>query len=81
MEYKVDRKLRDFEFWAGAQSTAKLLTWDDFDTIEEGIIECTAEGDMWTETDINDFFWFDTDVIAAWLGYNNFEELYNERAK
>lgn len=40
-----------------------------------------ALGDIWTETDINDFFWFDTETIAAWLGYKDFETLYNERAK
>lgn len=32
-----------------------------------------------TETDINDFFWFETDTIADLLGYSDWEALIEER--
>ena len=31
------------------------------------------------ETEINDFFWFETDAIAEILGYKNFDELMEDR--
>lgn len=80
MEYKVEKSLREFEFWSGAKSNAQLLTGAELDTIEEGIIECSFDT-MWSETDINDFMWFDTETIAEWLGYNSWQELFDERAK
>ena len=32
-----------------------------------------------TETDINDFFWFERDTIADLLGYSDWEALIGER--
>ena len=29
------------------------------------------------ETEINDLFWFEDDLIAQWLGYEDFEALMN----
>ena len=31
------------------------------------------------ETAINDFFWFEEDTIAEWLGYDSFEDIMNEQ--
>lgn len=31
--------------------------------------------DVPTETDVNDFFWFERDEIAQLLGYNDFDEI------
>lgn len=28
-----------------------------------------------SETGLNDFFWFEEDTIANWLGFDSFEEL------
>lgn len=81
MEYKVEKSLRDFEFWLGALDNARLLSPEELDTIEEGIEECTADGDIWTETEINDFVWFETDTIASWLGYQSWQELYDMRTE
>ena len=27
------------------------------------------------EVEVNDFFWFEDDTIAEWLGYSSFEEI------
>lgn len=72
MKYIVESSLRDFKAWAGGAETLKELNLDEIDIIEEGITECN-EGSELTETEINDFLWFETDVIAEWLGYDNWE--------
>jgi hypothetical protein len=73
-----DKRLRDFDFWSGAKDTVDYLTSDELDTIED-ILEDAYPNGM-TETQVNDLFWFDTDVIAEWLGYDDFESLINERS-
>lgn len=73
-----DKRLRDFDFWSGAKDTVDYLTSDDLDTIENMLEDAYPDG--MTETQVNDLFWFDTDVIAEWLGYDDFESLINERS-
>jgi hypothetical protein len=70
--------LTDFDFWAGAYDTVKYLIEDEFDTIENILIDLYPEG--MTETELNDFFWFEEDTIAEWLGYDSFEDLISERS-
>lgn len=69
--------LCDFEFWGGAVDVAKYLDYDDFETIENYMLECFDE--YVTETEINDFVWFEDDYIAEMLGYDSFEELMEDR--
>ena len=73
MIIKEDTSLRDFEFWSGGAMTAMYLTDEQFDTVEELLAECYPDG--MDATELNDFFWFDDDTIAEWLGYGSFEEL------
>lgn len=68
--------LKDFDFWAGAVNTASLLTDDEFDTIEA---ELEDSGESWSETAINDLFWFESDYVAQALGFEDWEELYKQR--
>ena len=75
MTITTETKLRNFEFWAGAEDTAKYLTLEELDTIESHLEELYPEG--MTETELNDLFWFDDDFIAELLGYNDFEEIMN----
>ena len=71
-------KLKDFKFWNGALDNVKVLTAEDFDTLEAYFEQC----DLYDETEINDFFWFDIDFLACEvLGYDDFEQLKQERAK
>ena len=72
----MEESLKNFQFWGGAEDTAKYLTEEEFYTIE-GILE-DAYPEGITETEINDFFWFEDDTIAEWLGYSNFEEIMEE---
>lgn len=67
------KSLQEFEFWGGAPQTVKYLTDEELDIIEEILKDCYPEG--MDETAINDFFWFEDDTIAEWLGYANFEEI------
>ena len=30
-----------------------------------------------TDTELNNFMWFEDDTIAEWLGYNDFDEIMN----
>lgn len=71
--------LREFEFWAGARDTVKYLTDDELDRIEQILGEIYIQ--TLTETELNDLFWFEADVIAGWLGYRDFDELIMERDK
>lgn len=73
MKVYTEISLNDFEFWSGAKDTVKYLTSDEIDTIEGMLEEINPDG--MDETEINDFFWFDDDTIAEWLGYEDFEQI------
>ena len=76
MKIYTEIALKDFEFWSGAKQTAQYLTDDDFDIIEN-ILE--DEGESYSDTDINDIFWFQKDWIAEMLGYIDFDDLMEKR--
>lgn len=73
MKIYKEESLKNFEFWSGACDRVKYLTDEELDTIESILEECNPEG--MTETEINDFFWFEEDTIAEWLGYSSFDEI------
>lgn len=75
MKIYAEKSLRNFEFWSGAADTVKYLTLEELDTIENILEDSYPDG--MDETEINDFFWFEEDTIAEWLGYNDFEEIMN----
>ena len=63
----------DFEFWSGAKDTADELTADEIEKVFSILEDAYPEG--MTETELNDFFWFERDAIAEWLGYADFEQI------
>lgn len=73
MKIYKEESLRYFDFWSGAKDTVEYLTDEELDTIEEMLEDLYPDG--MDETDINDFFRFEDDTIAEWLGYEDFEEL------
>lgn len=75
MRIVTETSLRYFDFWSGAKDTAECLTLGQLDTIEAILEECYPEG--MTDTQINDFFWFEKDTIAEWLGFSSWESLLN----
>ena len=78
MKVYKEESLRDFEFWCGARDRVKYLTGEELDIIESILEEVSPEG--MTEIEINDFFWFEEDTIAEWLGYSSFDEIMDKKA-
>lgn len=76
MTISYEQNLADFDFWAGAVSTAEYLDTADFEILEADMEDMRKQ---WTETEINDFFWSEGDYIAQLLGYESWEDLVNKR--
>lgn len=74
MKYCVEESLSNFQFWSGGKERADLLTSEQLDAVEE-MMEEIEPADGWSDTAINDFFWFEFDTIAQWLGYADEEHL------
>lgn len=72
MRYCVEESLSSFKFWGGAEDRANKLTQHQFDIIEQTLEEIEPEGG-WSDTAINDLFWFEFDTICEWLGYDDEE--------
>jgi hypothetical protein len=73
MKVYRDVSLGEFDFWAGAKDKVKHLTCGELEQIERILEELAPDG--LSETDLNDLFWFEDDLIAEWLGYESFEEI------
>lgn len=65
--------LRDFEFWSGGADRANNCSAEELDTLEQ-FFEETEPEEGWTDTAINDMFWFEFDTLAQYLGYKNEED-------
>lgn len=76
MTISYEKNLADFDFWGGATNTVEYLTSADFEELEAAMEDGK---ESWTETEINDFFWFEEDWIAQLLGYEDWEDLVNQR--
>jgi hypothetical protein len=72
--FKEDQ-LSNFNFWSGAADTVKYLTADEINQVGDILEDIFPDG--MSETQVNDFFWFETETIAEWLGYSDFEEIMN----
>lgn len=76
MTIKKEISLKDFEFWGGAAVTVSLLRDDELDAIEAWLEDLDVE---LTETELNDFIWFDLEnVIEDILGIS-MDELYDRK--
>lgn len=74
----IEKSLEDFQAWSGGEDTLNTL-------IEKGLcdkLEDTIEYDIFpngcTDTELNDFLWFDRDCIAELLGFKDWEDLEND---
>lgn len=76
MRYYVEESLRNFKFWSGGKDTADALSYEQIDTIESMLEDIYPDGEI-SDTQINDFFWFERDTIAEWLGFSSWEALEN----
>lgn len=77
MRIITEERLFNFDFWGGAVFTASLLEEDDFDSVEVELEDIYPDGI--SDIEINDIFWFETDFIANICGYENFEEMMEDR--
>ena len=68
----------DFTFWSGAKDRVWYLNDDEIDTIFSILEEENPDG--MSATEVNDFFWFEEDTIADWLGWPDFETLEDARS-
>lgn len=68
MIVKSNVSLSNFKFWSGAVDRTSKLTSDDFETIENVLTDMYPDG--MTDTELNDFFWFEEDFIAECLGFD-----------
>lgn len=71
MKIYSEKSLRNFEFWSGAKENASELTSVQLDEVENILEDMYPDG--MSETEINDFFWFDFDTIKEWLGITDEE--------
>ena len=72
MKVYKEMNLRNFKFWSGAKSNAETLTDEQLATVQYNLEEIYQDG--MSETQINDFFWFEFDTIREWLGIKDEEE-------
>lgn len=63
----------DFEFWGGAVYTVETLTEADIEQIFSILEDAYPEG--MDETELNDFFAFEDNTIAKWLGFEDWDDL------
>ena len=69
MYYTVEFSIDSFEFWSGAVDVIdSVRELDKLDELEALIIEVFGDSENVSETDINDFVWFEDDMINDYLG-------------
>lgn len=68
----------NFNFWSGAKETINYLLNSEVQEILNCLEDCYPEG--MSETELNDFFWFEDDTIADWLGWPDFDTLMKARS-
>ena len=63
--------------WAGAKDRVEELSDKEIETILAILEDC---GEM-DATALNDFFWFEDDVYAEWLGYEDADEMWSSKSQ
>lgn len=73
MKIVSENPISEFHFWSGAAELAKHLSEKEMDQIENILEEQYPDG--MTDTELNDFFWYEGQTIAEWLGYEKEDDL------
>ena len=76
MLVKKDFDIRS-DCWGGAKDRIESLPYELIDILESYL----SDDDFWgedtpTDTQVNDFIWFDDDTYAEWLGFDDAEQLW-----
>lgn len=69
MKIIEETSLENFKAWSGGKDTLDVLSHEDCENLERYIEELYPEGA--TDTEVNDFLWFEREQIAEVLGYRN----------
>ena len=72
MTYTIEKSLEDFHAWEGGKDTLDVLIDKGVCDVVEDFIEQSFTNP--TDTDINDFLWFERDAIAEYLGYEDWDD-------
>ena len=75
MKITKELDLTNFEFWGGAKSFADKLTCSELKELG-AIIEDIYNDEDITETQLNDIFWFDDEMLCEWINLN-IDDVYN----
>lgn len=67
MKIYQDIELSQFKFWSGAKAWAAKFTSEELDKIGD-ILEDDAPKDGWSDTAVNDLFWFEPEFVASLIG-------------
>ena len=72
MNYRTDKHLLDFEFWSEAKK--HKFTYSEMQQLDDNLTELFCEK-IPTETDINDLFWFEEEMLCECIGidFNEYE--------
>ena len=71
MYYGVEFDIYNFEFWSGAKDRVEeIRELGMLGELEDLIIDVFSDSKDVTATDINDFVWFEDDMINEYLGIN-----------
>jgi hypothetical protein len=73
MEYTKQLNLTEFNFWSGAKQHE--FTYNELKELEYTIEDLFYEKPP-TETEINDLFWFEEEILCSFIGIN-FNEYLN----
>ena len=76
MKIICETSLENFEAWSGGKDTMNDLSHSDCERLEQHIEELYPDGI--TDTQLNDFLWFERDTIADLLGYRSYEALMDQ---
>lgn len=71
MYYRVKFDIYNFEFWSGGKDRAKeIKELGMLGELEDLIIDVFSDKEDLTEADINNFVWFEDDMINEYLDIN-----------
>lgn len=73
MQVSSELNLINFEFWSGAKD--HKFTNNELQKIQSQLDDLCPDG--MTETQINDLFWFEEEVLCDWIGADFNEDYLN----
>lgn len=76
MVVHFELSLKNFQAWSGGKDTMDCLSHSELESLEQHLTELYPDG--MTDTELNDFLWFERDLIAELLGYRNADAMLSQ---